>query len=142
MPIQLLYISRADVPVTPDLVRDILDVSRRNNAALGITGLLLVTGNTFVQVLEGEPEQVRGLVRRIRRDRRHRSVLVAVERSIQARSFGEWSMGFRELDPSLAEERQVVDLSRTALSELTTVRGAAILDVVARFAVPQPALQG
>ncbi len=134
--IQLLYLSRAEPAVDAAETRRILEVSRANNARLGVTGLLLRAGDTFVQVLEGEAATVAALVERIRRDRRHRSVLVALERKVDAPTFGAWSMGFTSVDPALAGEGQVVDLSRVPLAELAQDRGAAILDAVARLAGP------
>jgi hypothetical protein len=65
---------------------------------LGITGLLLYKQGLFLQVIEGEESLVRQLYTLISMDRRHHSLLVIDEWSIAARTFPDWSMGFRNLD--------------------------------------------
>lgn len=90
---RLLYISTARAPLTPSELDDVLHVSRRNNAAAGITGLLIVGGRRFLQVLEG-PEKAVGLAFiRIAADPRHFAVVSLAREPITARTFAEWSMG-------------------------------------------------
>ena len=48
--------------------------ARSNNKRRGITGALLVSGNTFIQTLEGEESVVRQVYETIRRDPRHEAV--------------------------------------------------------------------
>lgn len=94
--IQLLYASKAS-----DLFREssdlpgILRISASNNAARGVTGLLLYTNGTFMQVLEGEAADIDRLMIRIRADKRHQDVNILIRTSISHREFGRWSMGFR-----------------------------------------------
>ncbi len=47
---QLLYASNTDRDIPDSLLEDILDASRRNNAASGITGILLYIAGGFMQV--------------------------------------------------------------------------------------------
>ena len=76
---------------------DILEVSRRNNEARGITGMLLYLAGTFLQVLEGPREEIEPLIETIRCDERHSGIRVLLEGPLPARSFGGWSMGFLNL---------------------------------------------
>ena len=133
MLIQLLYVSKAAPEVTPAETARILDASRRNNARLNVTGLLIYADDMFIQVLEGDAKAVDALVRRIQRDRRHRGLMVLVRRAVRARSFGEWSMGFRRLDPALEGERQAFELSQAALAERASPDADALFDVVRGF---------
>lgn len=50
------------------------DQASAANADQGISGLLVLTGNVFVQVLEGAAQEVTGLFARIAADKRHRAV--------------------------------------------------------------------
>ncbi|MCX4198446.1 BLUF domain-containing protein [Methylobacterium organophilum] len=50
-------------------VRQILDASRRNNAALDVTGALMFNAGAFAQVLEGPRQGVEATFERIQRDR-------------------------------------------------------------------------
>jgi len=94
----LVYVSSAARLFTASELAALLQVSRRNNAALGITGLLLYIGGNFMQALEGEAEAVDALYRTITEDPRHRSVMSLVRAPLQRRLFPDWAMGFKEAD--------------------------------------------
>ena len=91
--IRLLYISTAREPVTPEMLADILRTSRRNNVAVGVTGLLIVGGRRFLQALEGPPEAVFATYDRIARDPRHFAVVQLARDTIVERQFPDWAMG-------------------------------------------------
>ena len=83
-------------------LRALLDVSRRNNSRVGITGMLLYKEGNFMQVLEGPAMAVREVHERIQHDPRHTGLITLMERSGTQRQFADWSMGFRNLaDPDL-----------------------------------------
>ncbi len=92
---QILYLSISTVPGDgADLVR-ILQQSRHNNAIDGITGLLWSDGTQFMQVFEGPDASVELTWARIQADDRHTEISVLVDRSIEAREFGSWTMAHR-----------------------------------------------
>lgn len=91
--IRLLYISTARQQVSPEDLADILRTSRRNNAAAGVTGLLVVGGRRFLQALEGPDLEVRKTYDRIARDPRHFAVVQLAREEIVERQFSAWSMG-------------------------------------------------
>ena len=125
---QLLYISTArHDPDRPITAADILAVSRTNNARDGVTGLLLYDGVRFLQVLEGEDRVVAAAFERIRRDPRHRAVVVLSQRETTAREFGDWSMAYQRRDEDAADTiRRVVELSANASPTVqATFRGLA-----------------
>lgn len=88
---QLLYISSKS-PTLPVQIGSVLAQSQRNNEAVGVTGLLYTDGTRFLQVLEGEPDAVGTTFERIRKDPRHKAVVVLSDREIAQREFGNWSM--------------------------------------------------
>ena len=90
---QLLYVSNTSRHIPGRLLDDILAASRKNNAALGVTGMLLYLDGGFLQVLEGEDAAVSEIYAKIRRDERHWNVKALLDREAP-RSFGTWSMGF------------------------------------------------
>lgn len=92
---QLVYIStsRSDPPATAEL-ESILATSRRNNARDGLSGLLVVGGRRFLQVLEGPSEALAIAYDRIKRDPRHFAMVELTRKSIAQRSFPDWAMGF------------------------------------------------
>lgn len=89
--LQLTYISSVS-PRTDVAVEDILRVSRRNNAAAGVTGLLLFDGRRFLQALEGEATVVDTTYQRIKADPRHRAIVLLSSNEVSSRAFGDWSM--------------------------------------------------
>ena len=97
MLVRLLYASRAAEPVTPELLGAILRRSRQNDQASGITGLLCLSGGSFLQVLEGGRAQVSALYNRIAADARHRDVVLLSYEEISERRFAGWAMGMIEL---------------------------------------------
>jgi hypothetical protein len=95
---RILYISTARETLADATLTEILRVSRRNNAAVGVTGLLVVGGRRFLQVLEGPEAAVTTVFERIARDPRHFAVVKLSRKEIETRTFGEWSMGYRTVD--------------------------------------------
>ena len=73
-------------------LNDIVEVSRRNNLAAGVTGVMFQHGLRFLQFLEGEEETVRNLLARISADHRHTNVVVLFDEPIDERGFAAWSM--------------------------------------------------
>ena len=117
---QLLYIS-SKTSGEPIALDAILSVSRRNNMAVGATGLLYTDGTRFLQVLEGDAEAVTATFERIRRDPRHKAVVVLSDREVTTREFGAWSMAHQQP----AEEQAEFDRRLDALLAATSpsVRG-------------------
>ena len=91
---QLIYSSTAVQHITEVDLSLILLGARKNNRALGVTGLLLYAGGSFLQVLEGEGTSVSTLFERIASDPRHARVTPLLHTTIDARQFGGWEMGF------------------------------------------------
>lgn len=93
MLVRCLYASRIRAEVNAAFMDAILETSRRNNAAAGVTGLLCFTSDVFVQVLEGGRSEVSRLLARIMNDERHDDVTLLVYEEIQERAFNGWTMG-------------------------------------------------
>jgi len=58
---QIVYIFKAITGLERKDVEDILESARDKNQGLDITGFLLFNGKSFVQLLEGAPEDVSNL---------------------------------------------------------------------------------
>ena len=103
MILQLVYISTMRGPVGVEDCEDILAASRRNNARDGITGLLVVGTNRFLQLLEGPPSAVRAAYNRIKADPRHYAAVVISECTTEERACPGWAMGYV---PGSADKRE------------------------------------
>lgn len=93
----LIYLSQANTIVDRTVIGDILKSSRKNNRALGVTGLLLYQDQTFLQILEGELTQLESLFETIKRDERHYCEQHPIMGQLDRRYFANWSMGFNEV---------------------------------------------
>lgn len=95
---RILYCSRNamlnQLDVQLEEIREILQASRKNNAAHGISGALLFNAGCFAQVLEGPLDAVEATFERIQRDLRHENVTVLEAGYINQREFPHWSMAF------------------------------------------------
>lgn len=129
--IRLVYLSAAMPTLSQGDLEQILSVSRDNNKASGVTGLLLYGRGSFIQVLEGEAADVDACYERITRDPRHSALLPVLREPIKNRSFANWSMGYRALKgderglESLIDMRDSSALGRVK-SNLTAVVAAFI----------------
>lgn len=95
----VLYCSHASPTMTEAGMAEIIETSRRNNPARGITGLLVYGGGMFLQWLEGPREPVTALMETLRNDPRHDAIvrLHAIE-GVKERLFPDWDM--EHVEPS------------------------------------------
>ena len=99
---RLIYASRITLPPI-DLnaeVAEIVRASIRNNRDVAISGLLLVHGGYFLQMLEGPTEAVLTTYGRICEDPRHADAKVLGAGPAQARAFADWNMCARRITPA------------------------------------------
>lgn len=104
MLVRCLYASRPLEPLSGAFVHSILEQSRKNNPALGITGLLCVSEDLFIQVIEGGRDEVCDLFNAIVRDQRHQQVRLLIYEEIEVRQFGNWTMAqvnITKLNPAM-----------------------------------------
>jgi len=93
---QILYTSYL-VSDESEALPAIVKAAERNNQQRSITGMLLYSNGSFLQVLEGEKDTVREAFQHIEKDSRHRDVFVLLEQELAQRQFSSWSMGFKHL---------------------------------------------
>lgn len=105
---QLVYISTA-TGIDPGELDAIAQCSQRNNARIGITGLLIFNGQNYVQVLEGAADAVEHLLDTIEGDSRHSGVVVALDIEVADRAFPDWDMGVLRLSVEPTERRRQLD---------------------------------
>jgi len=106
-------------------------VARSNNKKQQITGALLIFGDWFAQVLEGEETAVRALFAKIEKDGRHEHISVLESGPVGSRVFARWAMARVSADgepdiPLIAH----VDGISPAASRGTTPEQEAVLDVM------------
>lgn len=128
----LVYVSKASAPLSSPALRRLLMGSRLRNAPLGVTGLLVYSDGSFLQVLEGPQPAVEDVFGSIARDPRHAGIRVLDRRTVPGslRNYGDWSMGFADLAGSAQILRGFInlhglqDLSGLDLRQATAVLAA------------------
>lgn len=95
---QLIYTSRVTMEGSAEALMGILKSSLRHNQETRITGMLLYSRGTFLQVLEGRELEVDETYSKIAKDTRHQELVVLEKAPILRRSFNDWTMGFRHGD--------------------------------------------
>ena len=94
-------------------IGDIITTSKANNPKHGITGILLYHKGRFVQVIEGEEEDLRCLMQKIEKDDRHQNLQYLVDESISERGFDQWNMDFFNLsDKENLDYGQMMEISK------------------------------
>ena len=104
-----IYVSAARRPLAPAELAELLDGSRRRNAAIDVTGLMLYHDGSILQILEGPEDKVRQALARITRDDRHLEVKVHVAEHAPARVFGDWAMLHDPAATWIWSQREVAD---------------------------------
>ena len=116
---QIVYFSTAAGRQDPATIAEICAVASDHNLREKVTGLLVAGGHRYLQVIEGPIKTVEALMDRIRRDQRHVSVTVLVNRRISARSLSGWSTACYD-EPELSDYdtfRQMVERMRAEVPE-------------------------
>ncbi|MGH1477318.1 MAG: BLUF domain-containing protein [Geminicoccales bacterium] len=133
----LIYVSNRTDPNDAMLVRDIAIEASQNNSSLGVSGILMVVGSSFLQVLEGEEDVVDRLLNKIDQDSRHTDIRVIYRGTLPDRIFGRWSMGCVQSAGKLAQmdsplkviQAQVEDLCK----DLTQEKGEKLRDLIVKI---------
>ena len=97
---QLIYTCALAPSVTSADLALIAETSAARNRLNGVTGVLLCQDGSAMQVLEGVEPVIEAIYDRIRHDERVSHSLVLLRRKTDQREFPNWSMGFRQAEPS------------------------------------------
>jgi hypothetical protein len=137
--ISLIYVSSARQELSTEELTRILESSVRHNTAQHLTGMLLYSNGSFMQVLEGEETAVDETYLRIQQDPRHTGSIVIERAQISARSFGLWRMGFKGLDANdvVANTAFIPFLKSGFDAAALGAKNGAALEILKRFALSQ-----
>jgi len=93
----IIYLSAGVNWFSEKELTDVLEISNINNAQCDVTGLLLYSEGSFIQLLEGEEQIVKTTFNRINQDQRHKGMTIIASGIIGYRNFPEWAMGFKSI---------------------------------------------
>jgi hypothetical protein len=95
--IHLGYMSKAVNLMSDAQLDRLLEKARFRNKQNSITGMLLYSDGSFLQVIEGPSSKIIDTFALIKKDQQHHNIKVLFEEPIQERNFEEWTMSFRRL---------------------------------------------
>jgi hypothetical protein len=111
---RIVYASRALHDFDDEELLALLGRARATNQQGGVTGMLVYSARSFLQLIEGEDDQVEVVWDRIRTDGRHTDLRVLLDGPVSVRQFDAWTMGFEhaereELEATLPGYRASMD---------------------------------
>lgn len=95
---QLIYVSVRAADCSDAEIQKILESSNRNNGKRDISGVLLYSKSKFLQVLEGDKNEILGLYDEIKKDTRHKNVIMISLQGSDKRNFPSWQMGSKSVN--------------------------------------------
>jgi hypothetical protein len=102
---RMIYCSQATADFSPEDLISLLELARVKNQASGLSGMLLYSSQSFLQMLEGDPAALQETYERIVADDRHVNLRLLMNTDVSVRLFPDWTMGFEHVeDEELAED--------------------------------------
>lgn len=102
---RIIYSSKATNPVDSDELVAILESCRSRNQAAGLTGMLLYSRGSFLQMLEADDVvKLEATYSAIGADPRHGSIKLLKYTDVEERMFPDWTMGFENVDDETLAE--------------------------------------
>ena len=89
---RLFYMSTARRDLEKAEVNRMVAAAALKNALLSITGAIGYDGERFAQILEGDKNDVTGLMETIRADNRHSGIVIIAEKTVERRIYEGWGM--------------------------------------------------
>ena len=108
------YRSDATRRLESDEIAALVEDAAARNAASGITGALVSSGDRYRQWIEGSPAAIEALLDALRRDRRHERLTVTEDVTAESRAFVGWHMQLFQGVKDAALAPQAIALGRVA----------------------------
>jgi hypothetical protein len=107
--LRLTYVSRYNVNNANIEIARILEQAQRNNKRDGITGVLIINDNFFLQSIEGARPVINQLLRDLVKDDRHFALQIVDCHEVAERRWNQWSMKY--LMPNELDKEQILKFS-------------------------------
>ena len=111
----IAYCSRMSTFMSDRQLYELVARAESRNHQMSVSGVLLVRGNCFLQILEGHAGFVHELYQSIAADSRHTSVTKLLDAPIAGPAFSGWPMRLITIDDISREERDIVERALDAV---------------------------
>ncbi|MEH6763671.1 MAG: BLUF domain-containing protein [Aequorivita antarctica] len=119
-------------------LEELFSFSKTQNVFRNVTGLLLYNEGTFLQVLEGEIDDVETLLSKIKKDDRHDQITVMMDQEISHRLFESYQTGLVFSD----DEKQLKILKSRIQLPNASKYAKSLRAILHSFTIPQHSLSG
>jgi hypothetical protein len=109
-----IYTSKATKQFSKRDLLDLLHDSRAFNNIDNISGVLIHSEGLFLQVIEGESEDIEYLLTRLKKDPRHNEMKLILDSCVNSRFFSNWTMACADFDK---QELSLIPGIRTDFSD-------------------------
>lgn len=120
----VVYVSSAVRMFSESELEALLVEARELNRETGITGVLLYSGGTFMQCIEGSESAVDVTYERIRNSRKHHGIIELANEPTAQRDFADWQMGYRRVGDSQVLALSTAQWERRHAAEMAPGRAA------------------
>ncbi len=117
--VAVAYVSSASHLLNEDELERLLLGARETNGAEQVTGVLLYNDGSFFQYIEGPPDGIDRVYKRIKNSSQHFGLMQLLQSSTTERNFKDWSMGFMRAPKSL-----VLRLAQASWDAMVSAREA------------------
>ena len=101
---QLNYHSKSKSGLELEDLDNILEKANTINSEKNITGCLIYHNQSFVQILEGNKNEVLKVFEKIKNDQRHHTITLLWENNVEERFFTEWNMAYHRPNSESVKE--------------------------------------
>ena len=88
------YVSTANSALNQDEVAELLEQTEIRNKNQGVNGFLIYSDGNFFEVMEGEETKIKDKFKRIKKDPRHKNIMMIFEKEIDKPLFDDKQANF------------------------------------------------
>ena len=104
--------------------------AKRENPKHGITGVLFYHNSNFLQLIEGEINELESLMSILEKDTRHKNISRLVDEGIEERGFSDWNMDAFNLDGHETINRPAVVEFKNLITERVAMDSLVFIEIL------------
>ncbi|MBF0277549.1 MAG: BLUF domain-containing protein [SAR324 cluster bacterium] len=126
---RLVYVSKRQEKLATADIKSIIQTAEEKNKSDHISGILLYSNRSFLQVLEGDLIKINQTFKRICQDPRHSEILLLSLNPIEHRFFSDWFMLLFNVDTIQNLDAALFDSSEKSLYHPFPLSGELAIEI-------------